>query len=366
MKINENVSSITSAVRKMSALAEERKNCLRSDLGTPNFPTPKHIITATKKALDQGNTQYPAFLGITPLRDAIAKYESKKGVPFEISNVIVTQGGEHAIFLALTGILKPGETVYMIKPHWENYNTIPLTLWAKKETITIKDMLAKKPGKDVKVILINSPNNPSGVIYDKETLQSVAAYAKKYDLFIISDEVYDQIYFEEKPYSIVNYAPERTLIVNAVSKTYSMTGYRIGWLCGPKEFITNIGWAIRSTLSCCNSFAQEGALAALTGDQTCVKKMVAEYKKRRDLMMKRINKIGWECETPQGALYCYPDIKEDSWKFVMELLEKANISAVPGESFGDKTHIRFCFASMTIPEINEGFDRIEKFLKERK
>src|SRR3989338_10310625 len=209
MKINENVSSITSAVRKMAGLAEGRKNCLRSDLGTPDLPTPKHIIEATKKALDKGDTQYPAFLGIPPLRDAIAKYESKKGVAFERNNVIVTQGGEHAIFLALTGMLKPGETVYMIKPHWENYNSIPLTLWAKKETISIQDMLAKKPEKSVKVILINSPNNPSGVIYDKKILQKVVEYAKQHDLFIISDEVYDQIYFEEKPYSIVNYAPER-------------------------------------------------------------------------------------------------------------------------------------------------------------
>lgn len=364
MHINENFSSIVLAIRKIAELAAQKPGCIRADIGDPNLLTPQHIIDATKKALDEGKTKYPPYLGLPALRDAIAKHESTKGVTYQKENVIVTAGAAHSLMLALAGILKPGERVSIIKPYWE-YENITKGIRANVDYYTVAELLRTKPQKETKAIIINSPNNPSGAMITKKELKEIAEYAKQHDLFIISDDVYEQIYYDEKPTSIAQYAPENTLIVNSVSKTYSMTGYRVGWICGPAKYMDALGKGIRATVSCCNPFAMEGALAALTGPQQCVEETRAEYTKRKNAVMNGIKKIKWQCEEPKGAFYAYPKINEDSWKFAMNLMEKANVAVVPGEGFGDKDHIRISFGSLSVEQINEGFERIEKFLDER-
>ena len=365
MLINKNFSKIQLIIRKIAEFAAEKKDCIRADIGTPNIPTPKHIIEATKKALDDSKTQYPPYLGLPQLREAVANSESQKGVQYKKENVIITAGAAHALMLCFAGILKQGELIYILKPYWE-YENIAKGIYARVKYVTVKELLAEKPEKNAKAILINSPNNPSGYIYSKQELKDIANYAKQHELFIISDEVYDHLYYQEKPESIVKYAPENALIVNSVSKTYSMTGYRIGWVCGPQQYMDALGKGIRATISCSNPFTMEGALSALTGPQNCVEEIRKEYAERRKHMLKEIKKIRWKCEEPQGAFYFYPDIKQDSWKFTLALLDKANVAVVPGEGFGDKTHIRLCYASLTIPQIKECFVRIRKFLEEEK
>ncbi|MBS3175760.1 aminotransferase class I/II-fold pyridoxal phosphate-dependent enzyme [Candidatus Woesearchaeota archaeon] len=362
MHINDNFASIKLAIRKIAELAAQKKDCVRMDIGTPNIPTPKHIIEATKKALDEGKTAYPPYLGLPELRNAIATFESFKGVSYKKENVIVTAGAAHALFLAIAGICKPGEKIFVLKPYWE-YDSMTKGCNAEMIGVNVEELLQKKPDSKTKAILINSPNNPSGKIYSEKTLKDIAEFAIKNNLFIITDEVYDHIYFGGKPHSIAKYAHENTLIVNSVSKTYSMTGYRVGWLCGPAQYMDALGKGIRATVSCCNTFAQYGALAALNGNQQCVEEQRKIYAKRKEVMEKRIKKIGWECDIPEGAFYFYPKITVDSWQFTMDLLEKANVAVVPGETFGNKDHIRLCFASLDEKQINEGFDRIEKYLK---
>ncbi len=371
MHVNDHIKAIKLSIRKISELASTIPGSIRFDIGQPDFDTPKHIKDAAKIALDRGKTGYSPMEGIPELRSAIVQYEAKKGVHLTPEHIMVTNGGMGALFTIFLGMLEPGDEVILPDPHWAAYRTQLAALKLKAKIVPYyKDgMLNEQALRDAitaqtKMLLVNSPTNPTGEILSESVIKKLAEIAKEHNLTVISDEVYEALNFTHEPcVSIAKYLPKQTIQINSVSKTYAMTGWRLGWLTAPIDVITELKKCNRVQTSCVNNFAQYGAVAALTGDQSCVEEMRKEYEKRYHTIKQRVTTLGWEFPEVRGAFYIFPKTEKDSWTYAMDLLEKAKVATVPGEAFGPsgKTSLRLCFGSVNSDQINEGFDRIEKF-----
>lgn len=373
MKIKKNISDIKLSIRKITDLAIDTPDCVRFDIGQPDFDTPFHIKEAAKKALDEKKTAYAPMVGIPELRKAIADAEKKNGLDFGPGNVMVTNGGMGALFNIFLGLCGKDDEIMIQDPYWAAYTTIFNSLELKFSAVPfIKDakldekILLDSITEKTKFLLVNSPNNPTGEVLDEKSVKRIAEIAKDHGIIVVADEVYEKLLFNNRKHiSIAKFYPEGTLKVGAVSKTYSMTGWRIGWLVAPDGVIDELKKCNRATASCINTFAQFGAVAALTGDQSCVQEMKDEYEKRYNVMKQRIGRLGWECPPVDGAFYMMPRTGRDSWTYAMDLIEKAGVATVPGEPFGRSTKysLRFCFGSVGIDDINRGFDRIEAYEK---
>ncbi len=356
--------------------------------GEPDFDTPKHIKEAAIKAINDGFTKYTPASGTLELKQAVCKkFEKDNGLIYTPSNIVISNGAKHSLVNAFQAICNVGDEVIIPAPYWVSYpemvklaDGVPVILNTTEESgfkFTIDQLEAAITPK-TKAIVINSPSNPTGMVYSKEELQAIADLAVKKEIYVVSDEIYEKLIYDGYQHvSIASFndkIKDLTIVVNGVAKSYSMTGWRIGYTASNAKIAEIMGNVQSHATSNPNSIAQKAAEAALNGPQDEVAMMVQEFIKRRDYMVEKINSIpGLSCIKPNGAFYVMMNISKligkelygvkinGSNDFANILLEKANVALVPGSGFGTDIHVRLSYAT-SIKNITEGLNRIEKFL----
>jgi len=348
-------------------------------VGGPGVVTPAHIKEAAARALNAGYTHYTSTAGIPELREAIAqKLGRENGFNVDPENeVLVTHGGYAAIYVSLQALIDPGDEVLLIEPAWTYDGFIALTGGIKvpcalhgPDFELTSEVLESKVSDRTRLILVSSPNNPTGNMFSREELEIVAEVAKRKNLLVLSDEVYEKLVYDGlSHYSIASFPgmSDRTITVNSFSKTYAMTGWRIGYIAANKDIIAAMKKVAAYGYGCINTAVQKAAVEALTGPQDCVKEMLEEYDRRRHLIVKGLNEIpGVECKKPKGAFYAFANVssfKLSSQEFGTMLLQKAKVATVPGSAFGSsgEGYLRISFATSQ-ESIVEGLDRIRTFV----
>ena len=357
--------------------------------GEPAQDTPDFIKAAAYQAMQAGFTKYTPVTGTEELKEAIVeKFQQDQGLRYEKSQILVSCGAKHSLFNLAQALFEAGDEVIIPSPYWVSYpdqivlaDATPVFLETPEASNYSIDPPALKAciGPKTKAIILNSPCNPTGSIYDRKTLEGIADLALRHDLIIVSDEIYEKILYDNHPHvSIASLAPEvakRTVVVNGVSKTYSMTGWRIGYAAGPKELIGAMGNIQGQSTSNPTSIAQKAAVAALRGDQSSVQRMVKELDQQRTAMVERLNRMkGVACAMPAGAFYAFPNVSgllgtrhakgsiTCPTDLAQYLLQGAKVACVPGEPFGSQTHIRLSYTP-PLETIHRGLDQLETALK---
>lgn len=377
---------------KAKELKEAGINIVSFGAGEPDFNTPENIIEAAIKAMREGKTKYTATSGIIELRNAICeKFKADNGLNYNPNQIVVSTGAKQSLANTFLATLNKGDEVIIPVPYWVSYpelvklaDGVPVLIETLKENdykYTIDD-LEKVVTNRTKAILLNSPNNPTGSIYTREELIEIANFAKKYDLLIISDEIYEKLIYDDKKHvsiaSVSQDAYNRTVVINGLSKTYAMTGWRVGYAASSLEIAKLMSSIQSHVTSNINSISQYAALEALTGPQESINVMIKEFEKRRNYMVDRLNNIkGITYVKPSGAFYIMVCIKDyygkkingnlinSSLDFSKSILEEEKVAVIPGIAFGLDEYIRLSYAtSMEI--IEEGINRIENYLKNLK
>ncbi|MFO0877143.1 MAG: pyridoxal phosphate-dependent aminotransferase [Gemmataceae bacterium] len=358
-------------------------------LGEPDFNTPEHIRAAALEAMNKGQTHYTAANGTPELRGAVARYYEKNySLKVHPDQVLISNGAKHSIHNVLAALVGPGDEVIIPTPYWVSYSDlvqmtgasyvlVPTTLESGFKMSPAQFRAAITPR--TRLVMLNSPSNPTGSVYTREELLALADVALERKIAVLSDEIYEKLVFgDAKGTCFATLRPgleELTLTISGVSKTYAMTGWRIGWAVGPQHVIKAMGNVQSQETSCACSVSQAAAVAALDGDQTCVEEMRREFQARRDLVCDRLKKIpGVRSFVPDGAFYAFFDISahlgrtlggkpvSDSMSFCMAALDTAHVNLVPGAAFGAEGFVRLSYA--TSREILQGgLDRLEKFLQ---
>jgi len=368
--------SATMAVKR-AADELKRRGISVIDLGPgePDFPTPEHIKRAAEEALAQNFTKYTAETGIWELRDAIAqKYNRDYGTHYTAENVLVTSGAKQALYNIAVALFEPGDEVLIPIPYWVSYpEQVKLMgacpVFVPGDVELSADLLQEYITARTKAIILNFPNNPAGTVLERQRLHEIVQLAQQYKLFVIYDECYEKFIYEGEHVSAVEFDSDYVIAVNSASKTYAMTGWRLGWSVAPKE-LTQAMAAIQSHLtSHPTSISQKAVLAALTGDQSCVERMLSEYRKRREFVLSELEKIeGLDFAIPQGAFYVFPDVSnffdgsvKNSVDLARRLLEEAHVAVVPGAAFGADSHVRISYAT-SLEQLHEGLKRFREGL----
>ena len=378
----------------IDARAKEMKaaglNVIGFGAGEPDFPTPQHICDAAKEAIDLGMTRYTPAAGTKELRKAICeKLRRDNDMTYTYGDILVSNGAKHSLFNIFQAILDPGDEVLIPTPCWVSYpelvrmaGGVPVFIPATEETNfvpTNKD-IASRVTRRTKAIVITSPSNPNGSVWEPEQLQFVADLAVSHPFFVVSDEIYEKLIYDGRKHLSIAQLGEQiksqTFLVNGVSKAYAMTGWRIGYVAGPRNVISAMSSVQSQATSNPNSIAQYAAMKALQGDQSCVDAMVAEFEKRRDAMVEKINAIpGISCRKPQGAFYIMMNIKEllgkhydgriieSSLDFAELLLAEKQVALVPGVAFEAEGYCRLSYA-VSMENILDGLNRIAAFAAE--
>ena len=357
--------------------------------GEPDFPTPQFICDAAKEALDLGITRYTPAAGTKALRKAICKkLERDNDMTYTYGDIVVSSGAKHSLYNVFQAIIDPGDEVLIPTPCWVSYpemvrmaGGIPVYIPADESTnfIPTNRDIASRVTRRTKAIIITSPSNPNGSVWSKEQLQFVADLAVSHPFYVVSDEIYEKLIYDgQKHFSIAQLGEEikaQTFIVNGMSKAYAMTGWRIGYVAGPRQEMKAMANFQSHATSNANSIAQYAALKALEAGDECIKPMVAEFEKRRDAMVERINQIpGLSCLKPQGAFYIMLNIKqllgrsyngrviESSLDFAELLLAEKEVAVVPGVAFEAEGFCRLSYA-IALEQCLKGLDRIEEFVR---
>jgi aspartate aminotransferase len=385
-----------SATLKAAAMARELKAggvaVLDFSLGEPDFLTPEHIRAAAKAAMDAGHTHYTPATGIPELKKAIAAYhKSRHGLEYAVNQVAVSSGAKHALYTAMCATLDPGDEVIIPTPYWVSYRDLVQMTGAKAVLVAASEAAGLKitPAQlrsaitpKTRMLLLNSPSNPTGATYTPAELAALAEIVVERDLLAVSDEIYERLlYGDAKFQAFAALGPEvykRTLTINGVSKSFAMTGWRIGWTAGPPEIIKAMDSVQSQQTSNPSSVSQHAALAALTGDQRCVEEMLAEFAERRDYVVGRLQRMpGVRLAPPTGAFYAFfnvadhfgksfGDMKVDSSNaFCMALLQQAHVNLVEGGAFGAEGYVRLSFAA-SMANLRGGLDRLEEWLASAK
>ncbi len=373
---------------KAKELCASGIDVLTFSAGEPDFDTPDNVKEAAIKAIKDGFTKYTAAGGINELKDAvIAKEKRRNGLDYKREEVCISAGAKHSLFNIGQVMLDEGDEVIIPAPYWVTYEAIvkytqakPVIVKTKEENnfVLDKNELEKAITDKTKMIWINNPSNPTGATYEKEDLQFIADLAEKHDIWIVSDEIYEDIVFDGySPVSIAtlsDYAKERTLIVNGTSKSYSMTGWRIGYTCGDKEVMAAMTKLQSQSTSNPTSIAQMAAVEALNGSQDSVEMMRKKFEERRNYIVDALNAIeGITCVKPKGAFYVFPNVSNcygkeyngkkinNSMDFAMVLLEEARVALVPGIAFGEDDFVRISFAT-DMDTIKKGMEALKEFV----
>lgn len=357
--------------------------------GEPDFDTPRHIKDAAIKAINDGFTKYTPASGTLDLKKAICdKFKRENGLDYTVKNIVVSNGAKHALLNALGAIVNPGDEVLFSSPYWVSYKEmvkisdgVPVIIDTREEDnfkFTAEELEAAITDK-TKALILNTPSNPTGMVYSESELAAIAEVVKKHDLFVISDEIYEHLIYDmERPRSIatIDGMKDRTIVVNGVSKTFAMTGWRIGYTAANEEITSLMANVQSHYTSNPNSIAQVAALAALTGPMDSVIEMKKAFNERRLYMVERMNKIpGVSCIKPEGAFYVMMNISalkgkkidgktiETSDDFAGAFLEKELVAVVPCSGFGNDNYVRWSYAT-SMDNIKKGLDRLEKFIGE--
>ncbi|MDI6727567.1 MAG: pyridoxal phosphate-dependent aminotransferase [Thermodesulfovibrionales bacterium] len=373
---------------KAKALKAQGLDIVNFGVGEPDFDTPEHVKEAAIKAIRDGFTKYTPVGGIDELKEAIVqKFKKDNNLEYTKEEILVSCGAKHSLYNIAQALYGPGDEVIIPSPYWVSYpdqvllnDATPVFLKTYEEDSFMlrPDILESKITKKTKAIILNSPSNPTGLTYDKKTLQAIAEIALKRHLYIISDEIYEKLVYDGTEFiSIASLGKEikdRTIVVNGLSKSHAMTGWRIGYAAGPKDIIKAMTNIQSQSTSNPTSIAQKAAVAALTGPHDFISVMHAEFDKRRRFLVDGLNSIeGVRCLKPTGAFYAFPDVSKlygkktgarqinSSLDMAMYLLEDANVALVHGEAFGDDNYIRISYAT-SMENIKKGLERIREAL----
>ncbi|MEC3666451.1 aminotransferase A [Bacillus velezensis] len=375
--LNPNVKEIEiSGIRKFSNLVAQHDNVIPLTIGQPDFFTPHHVKAAAKKAIDENATAYTPNAGGLELRQAVQLYMKKKAdLNYEAeTEIIVTTGASQAIDASLRTILSPGDEVILPGPIYPGYEPIirmsgavpvhvdTTTHGFKLTARLIEESLTPK----TKCVILPYPSNPTGVTLSEEELQNIAAVLKGRNVFVLSDEIYSELTYDRPHYSIASYLRDQTIVINGLSKSHSMTGWRIGFIFAPKEIAKHILKVHQYSVTCASSISQKAALEAVTNGVDDALIMREQYKKRLDYVYDRLVSMGLDVVKPSGAFYIFPSIKSfgmSSFDFSMALLEDAGVALVPGSSFSKlgEGYVRLSFA-YSLDTLREGLDRLEAFI----
>jgi aspartate aminotransferase len=368
---------VLAAANKLEA---EGKKVIHFEIGEPDFPTPRHIVDAGKKALDEGRTTYCNSQGLVALREAIAEYTSAyKNIPTRIEEIVVAPGAKAIIFYTICGLVNPGEEVIYPSPGFPAYESViryaggqpvPIALEERDDFRLSVRTLTSKITPRTKLIILNSPSNPTGGVLTEEDLGEIALAVRGKDIFVLSDEIYSRICYEGVPRSIASLPgmKDRTIILDGFSKTYCMTGWRLGYGIMHEEIAQKITLLLNNSSSCTTHFVQLAGIEALRGPQDSVAAMVKEFLRRRDLIVEGLNSLpGITCRKPRGAFYAFPNVTGTglpSGTFARFLLNEAGIAVVDGAAFGaaGSGYLRFSFAA-SLDNIHAGLDRLGAALK---
>jgi len=369
-----------SATLRLNDISEQLRSkgadIINLSVGEPDFDTPAFIRDAAKKALDDGDTHYTPSAGKPRLRKIIAeKLKNENKIDTSSGNIIVSAGAKHLVYMTVNSLINEGDEVILLSPAWVTYeacvkisggriNWIMTSADDQFQPTNIQDMIGKK----TKLLILNSPNNPSGAVYSKDTLKMIADLAIDYDFFVLSDEIYEKIIYDSEHVSIASFdqMAERTITVNGLSKSYAMTGWRIGYASAPKEIFDGMLKIQQHSVSCAPSFVQEAAISAISGHQECVNEMVAEFKKRRDFLVDGLNSLGMRCLLPKGAFYLFVDVSDfakDANEFSEKMLKEGYLAMTPGDAFGPgfENYIRISYA-VPIERLKVAVKRIENII----
>ncbi len=372
-----------SPIRDMMVRAAAMDDVISFAVGEPDFAPPESVICAAKTALDNCDTKYAPGAGLTELREVYAKYLTEEtGIPYQTANVIVTAGGMAALFLGLMCLLDPGDEVLVSAPYFSNYSqmvdmcrgvTVPVDVYEKDEFVLTPEAVRNAITDRTRVIILNSPCNPTGGVISPEAMQDIADLAKEHDLIVISDEVYSHVLFDGEKYHSIVELPDmagRTLVIDSCSKTFAMTGFRVGFAAGPEHLIELMTKLTEGVYSAGVTFSQRGAIEAFKSGFDHCKEMLAEYERRRDYIYEALNQIpGVSCIRPKGAFYVFANISGtglSAKEFSDRLLEEKHVAVVPGDHFGScegRKYIRISYAT-SMECIVEGIQRMNQFCTE--
>ena len=366
---------------KAKVLESQGKNIIHLEIGEPDFDTPSNIVKAAQEALSNGYTHYGPSPGLIEVRERIAQEVSDtRNIDVNANNVVVTPGAKPIMFFAMLALVDEGDEVIYPNPGFPIYESminfvggipVPMKLLASNNFTIDLDEISNQISSKTKLMIINSPNNPCGSVISKEDLTALAHLAQKNDITVLTDEVYRKFLYEGEYFSPASVPgmTERTIILDGFSKTYSMTGWRVGFGVMPENLVEPISRLSTNSVSCTASFTQIAILEAMNGPQDEPMKMVEEFKKRRDVIVNGLNSIpGINCPMPGGAFYVFPSIEGtgmSSKQFANDLLEKHGVACLAGESFGEygKGCIRFSFAK-SMENLNAALERIKDFVTE--
>ena len=384
MKLASRVNQVTpSLTLAIDSLAKEMKrngeDVCSFSAGEPDFDTPTHIKAAAKKALDEGKTRYGPAAGEAGLRKAIAeKLLRDNQLAYNADNVIVTNGGKQSLYNLIMALIEAGDEVIIPAPYWLSYpemvtlaggtSVIVNTSLENQYKITPEQLEAAITPK-TKLFVLNSPSNPTGIVYTPEEIAALAKIVVEKDILVVSDEIYEKILYDGAIHrSIASFGPEifqRSIISNGFAKAFSMTGWRVGYIAGPVEIVRAMTKIQGHSTSNVCTFAQYGAIAALESPQDCIEEMVKAFSERRQYILERVRSLPrLNCPTPNGAFYVFIDISQTGLKsrdFCQKLLETQKVAAIPGIAFGADDCIRLSYAT-DLKTIEKGFDRIDKFI----
>jgi aspartate aminotransferase len=391
------VSKLAAAVQPSATLAAgARARKLKADgitvydysLGEPDFPTPAHIRAAALQAMEAGQTHYTPANGTAELRAAVSRwYQKTYALRYSPEQVLISNGAKHSIHNALLATVGPGDEVIIPTPYWVSYSDLVQMTGATAVLVTTTlesgfkmtpDQLRRAVTPRSKLLMLNSPCNPTGTVYTRAELEALADVVLESKLAVLSDEIYEQLVFgDAKATCFATLRPglaERTITISGASKTYAMTGWRMGWALGPANVIKAMGDVQSQQTGCPCSVSQAAAVAALEGDQTCVERMRREFEARRDLVCARLQALpGVRCRVPEGAFYAFFDVSAhfgrtlggrqvtDSASFCLAALEVAHVNVVPGSAFGAEGYVRLSYATSR-EQLQGGLDRLEAFL----
>lgn len=359
------------------ALEKQGKNIIHLEIGEPDFPTPAHIVEAGKLALDEGWTKYGPTQGFPEFRELIAAYVSRtRGISVDADNVCVVPGGKPVMFFTMLALLEPGDEVIYPNPSFPIYESIINFLGARPVPVPLIEdrgfsfdlnVLRDNLSAQTKMVILNSPANPTGGVTSKEDVAEIAEMLRDRDVMVLSDEIYSRIMYDSEPASIssLDGMLEKTIILDGFSKTYSMTGWRLGYGVMPHWLAKAVNLLMVNCNSCTASFSQRAGMAALQGPQDAVVAMVAEFRRRRDAIVKGFNEIpGWRCSVPSGAFYAFPNVAGTGMpvkELANFLLNEAGVACLWGTAFGQygDGYLRFSYAN-SLPNILEAIERIKK------
>ena len=373
--------SLTLAITaKANAMKAEGVDVCSFTAGEPNFDTPAHICEAAKQALDNGKTRYGPVAGEPKLREAIAqKLQQVNGLDYSVSNIAVTNGGKQSLFNLIMALIGPGDEVIIPSPYWVSYPEMvklaggtPVIVPTDETSgfrITPEQLQAALTPK-TKLFVLNSPSNPTGMVYSPEDIRALADVIEPTEAWVVSDEIYEKILYDGAEHlSIGAVSPAmlaRTITSNGFAKAYAMTGWRVGYLAAPEPIIKATTMLQGHSTSNVCTFAQYGAIAALTEPQDCVETMKAAFAERRQVMLDGLNSIpGLTCIKPNGAFYLFPNVSKtglSSMDFCTKLLETAHVATIPGVAFGADDYIRLSYAA-SLDDIHKGLERLATFVQ---